>query len=254
MFHPAKQNRIFQDVVDQIQETILSGRLKPGDTLPAERELKEMLRVSRGTLREALRVLEHKGLISIKLGVGGGAVVQDLTFDQVGESLAMLIRFKKVSLNHLAEFRKGVEGDIAALAAQRATPEDLEHLHELLRQAEDHVRIGTAGSADFIRMDKAIHLALARITGNPVFVSLHHTVHDNIDQYYETYLSMNDRELKENFADLKDIVTAIEERRVDDARALARRHVLRFNHYHAAETSHHGRSTNTIGRRPPAEN
>lgn len=243
MFHPAKQNRIFQDVVDQIQETILSGRLKPGDSLPAERELKEMLQVSRGTLREALRVLEQKGLIAIKLGVGGGAIVQDLSFDQVGESLAMLIRFKKISLHHLAEFRKGVEGDIAALAAQRATPEDLEHLFQLLAQAEVHVHAGAANSADFIRMDKAIHLALASVTGNPIFVSLHHTIHDNIDQYYETYLSMDDGELRENLTDLKDIITAIKERRVDDARALARRHVLRFNHYHAAEAFHRGPSS-----------
>jgi DNA-binding FadR family transcriptional regulator len=235
MFRAAKQNRIFQDVVDQIQETILSGRLKPGDTLPAERELKEMLEVSRGTLREALRVLEQKGLISIKLGVGGGAVVQDPSFDLVGESLAMLIRLKKVSLNHLAEFRKGVEGDIAALASQRATAVDIEHLKELLTQAEAHVSAGKNGSADFIRVDKAIHLALARMTGNPIFVSLHHTVHDNIDQYYETYLSLNDRELNENFTDLKNIITAIKERRVEDARTLARRHVLRFNHFQAAE-------------------
>ena len=64
MFKAAKQNRIFQDVVEQIQETILSGKLTPGEMLPPERELKEMLQVSRGTLREALRVLENKGLIA----------------------------------------------------------------------------------------------------------------------------------------------------------------------------------------------
>lgn len=236
MFHAAKQNRIFQDVVDQIQETILAGHLQPGDTLPAERDLKAMLQVSRGTLREALRVLEQKGLITIKLGVGGGAVVKDPSFDQVGESLAMLIRMQKVSLNHLAEFRKGVEGDIAALAAQRATPEDLTRLSELLAQAEGHAMRGAPGSAEFMQLDKAIHRALARMTGNPVFVSLHHTVHDNIDQYYENYLSLDDRELIENYTDLRDIITAIKDRRVDDARALARRHVLRFNHYQAAET------------------
>lgn len=235
MFHAAKQNRIFQDVVDQIQETILSGQLRPGDTLPAERELKEMLQVSRGTLREALRVLEQKGLISIKLGVGGGAVVKGPSFDQVGESLAMLIRLQKISLNHLAEFRKGVEGDIAALAAQRATPDDLRQLFDLLDQAESHAQSGAEASVDFMRLDKAIHLSLARMTGNPVFVSLHHTVHDNIDQYYENYLVLNDRELLENYTDLHDIITAVKDRRVDDARALARRHVLRYNHYQAAE-------------------
>jgi DNA-binding GntR family transcriptional regulator len=125
MFKAAKQNRIFQDVVEQIQETILSGKLKPGEMLPSERELKAMLQVSRGTLREALRVLEQKGLIEIKLGVGGGAVVQDMSYDQMNESLALLIRYQKVSLRHLSEFRVGVEGRVSALAAARATPADI---------------------------------------------------------------------------------------------------------------------------------
>ncbi len=72
MFQKAKQNRIFQDVVDQIQEAILQGRLKAGNKLPSERELQEIFQTSRGTLREALRVLEQKGLITIKTGVSGG--------------------------------------------------------------------------------------------------------------------------------------------------------------------------------------
>lgn len=62
MFQAAKQTKIFQDVVEQIQEAILDGRLKAVDMLPAERELKQMFNISRGTLREALRVLEQKGL------------------------------------------------------------------------------------------------------------------------------------------------------------------------------------------------
>ncbi|MBW2297456.1 MAG: FadR family transcriptional regulator, partial [Deltaproteobacteria bacterium] len=114
MFHAASQNRIFQDIVDQIQEAILEGRLQTGDILPSERDLKEMFNTSRGTLREALRVLEQKGLIEIKLGVGGGSVVKEVSVDKISESLALLIRTQRVSLNHLAEFREAVEGIIAA--------------------------------------------------------------------------------------------------------------------------------------------
>jgi len=94
MFQEAKQNRIFQDVIVQIQEAILQGKLKAGDKLPPERELKEMFKTSRGTLREALRVLEQKGLIRIKTGVNGGAIVKPLTTHQVSESLALLIRYQ----------------------------------------------------------------------------------------------------------------------------------------------------------------
>jgi DNA-binding FadR family transcriptional regulator len=231
MFKAAKQNRIFQDVVEQIQETILSGKLKPGEMLPAERELKEMLQVSRGTLREALRVLEQKGLIEIKLGVGGGAVVQDMSYDQMNESLALLIRYQKVSLQHLSEFRVGVEGRVTALAAARATPADVIRLKSLLEQAREFVDKGSDFQKEFVEVDKQIHLALAEITGNPVYISLHHTVHDNIDQYYEAFLSMKKRELEENFTDLGSIIDAVEKKDGEQARQLAEAHVLRFNHY-----------------------
>lgn len=231
MFKAAKQNRIFQDVVEQIQETILSGKLKPGEMLPPERELKEMLRVSRGTLREALRVLEHKGLIEIKLGVGGGAMVQDVSFDQINESLALLIRYQKVSLRHLTEFRVGVEGRVSALAAERATPSDILRLRTLLEQARQFVEKGSEFQKEFVDVDKQIHLGLAEITGNPVYISLHHTVHDNIDQYYESFLSMKAREMAENLEDLGNIIEAVAQQDVERSRQLAEEHVVRFNHY-----------------------
>lgn len=231
MFRAAKQNRIFQDVVDQIQEIILSGKLPPGKMLPSERELKDKLQVSRGTLREALRVLEQKGLIEIKLGVGGGAMVKGVGYEQVGESLALLIRYQKISLFHLAEFRKTIEGDVAALAAKRALPDDIERLKDLLDKAQKFTKQGQSYVAEFIGIDKEIHLAIAKISRNPVYVSLQHTVHDNIDQYYETFLSMQEREMNENFQDLSNIILAIETHNKREARSLAREHVLRFNHY-----------------------
>lgn len=231
MFRAAKQNRIFQDIVEQIQEIILSGQLQPGEMLPSERELKEKMEVSRGTLREALRVLEQKGLIEIKLGVGGGAVVRDVSFDQVNESLALLIRHQKIALNHLAEFREGVEGRVAALAAEKAAPADVNNLRQLLNEAHRFVCQGKKYEKNFIEVDKKVHLLLAEITGNPIYISLHHTVHDNIDRYYENFLSMEDREMEENYQDLCDIVNAVENGATDEARDLAKKHVLRFNHY-----------------------
>jgi GntR family transcriptional regulator, transcriptional repressor for pyruvate dehydrogenase complex len=175
--------------------------------------------------------LEQKGLIEIKLGVGGGAVVQDVSYDQINESLALLIRYQKVSLQHLAEFRLGVEGRVSALAAERATPADVIHLKSLLEQARQFAEKGSDFQKEFVEVDKQIHLFLAEITGNPVYISLHHTVHDNIDQYYETFLSMRQREMMENLADLGDIIHAVEKKDVDAARQLAEAHVLRFNHY-----------------------
>jgi DNA-binding FadR family transcriptional regulator len=231
MFQAAKQTKVFQDVVAQIQDAIFDGRLKTGDTLPSERQLKDMFNISRGTLREALRVLEQKGLIEIKLGVGGGSVVKDLNADQVSEGLALLIRSQKVSLNHLAEFREDVEGIVAAHAAKRRTNEDLLQLYKLLEAARNCVAGGTSQRNAFIEIDKQIHMTLAQVAKNPIYISVLHSVHENIHRYYDRFLSMDERELRENYQDLCDLVKAVEKRQTEHARRLARGHVHRFNRY-----------------------
>ncbi len=231
MFQAAKQTKVFQDVVEQIQEAILDGRLAAGQTLPAERALKEMFNISRGTLREALRVLEQKGLIEIKLGVGGGSVVRTVNADQISESLGLLIRSQKVSLNHLAQFREDVEGIVAAYAADNRAAEDVRKLKDLLKKAQKFVQIGTSQRNAFIDIDKQIHMTLARITGNPVYISVLHSIHDNIHRYYDRFLSMEEPELVENYNDLCDLVDAIENGETEQARRLAKQHVQRFNRY-----------------------
>ncbi len=231
MFQAAKQTKVFQDVVEQIQEAILDGRLTAGQILPAERELKEMFNISRGTLREALRVLEQKGLIEIKLGVGGGSVVKAVDTDQISESLGLLIRSQQVSLNHLAQFREDVEGIVAAHAAENRTADDIHKLKELVQNASKCVKTGASQRNAFIDIDKQIHMTMARITGNPVYISVLHSIHDNIHRYYDRFLSMDDPELEENYNDLCDLVDAVENGEVERARNLAQHHVQRFNQY-----------------------
>ncbi len=231
MFQAAKQTKVFQDVVAQIQDAIFDGRLKTGQTLPAERELKAMFNISRGTLREALRVLEQQGLIEIKLGVGGGSVVKTVDTEQISESLGLLIRSQKVSLNHLAQFREDVEGIIAAHAAEKHVKKDIHRLKQMLAMAHGCVAKGGSQRTAFINIDKQIHMTIAEITGNPIYISVLHSIHENIHQYYDRFLSMAQTELEENYQDLCDIVAAIENGRADLARELAQQHVKRFNHY-----------------------
>ncbi|MBC2711124.1 MAG: FadR family transcriptional regulator [Desulfosarcina sp.] len=231
LFRAARQNRIFQDVVEQIQEAIIEGHLKVGDRLPAERELKEMLQTSRSTLREALRVLEQKGLIEIKLGMGGGAVVKAVSSDLVTESLDLLIRSNQVSLRHIAEFRERVEGDVVRLATSRMTESDRLVLKKLLDDARQCAIRGTEAVSDFLTADKNIHLCFAKITRNPIYISILKTIHDNIRRYFDEFLVMEEPEMNENLQDLEDVIKAMENGDAEKAGDIAQTHVKRFNRY-----------------------
>src|SRR4030042_184139 len=110
---------IYREVADRIEEAILAGELKVGEKLPTERQLTEMLKTSRRTLREGLRLLQERGMISVRVGSKGGVFVREIGFERIRNSLAVLIRLKKVSLRELAEFRVDVEGVVAARAADR---------------------------------------------------------------------------------------------------------------------------------------
>ncbi|CAG0961119.1 partial HTH-type transcriptional regulator LutR, partial [Anaerolineae bacterium] len=205
------------------------GRIETGQTLPSERELKVMFQISRGTLREALRVLEQKGLIEIRLGVGGGSVVRSVDAGQVSESLGLLIRSQKVSLSHLTEFRVGMEGSIAAQAAERRSAADVRKLKDLLAVAGACAKNGRRGRDELLEVDKQIHMTIAAATQNPIYQSVLSSIHDNIHRYYDRFLSMDDRELSENYRDLCDLVAAIEKGDASAARRLARGHVQRFS-------------------------
>jgi DNA-binding FadR family transcriptional regulator len=228
LFREAKQSRIFQDVVEQIEDAILDGDLSAGDRLPPERELKETLKTSRSTLREALRVLEQKGLIEMRLGMGGGAVVKAVSSKQVSQSLGLLIRSQKVSLEQLAEFRERFEGDIASLAAIRCEDQDMAHLRTLLERAKTHAEGGDDQADNFLVVDREIHLYFAHMTGNPIFITILKTVHDNINQYWKRYLKMTTPEMKQNLVDLYNLVDAIKKGDQEGARGLAQAHVRRF--------------------------
>ncbi len=231
LFRAARQNRIFQDVVEQIQEAIIDGQLKVGDRLPAERDLKEMLQTSRSTLREALRVLEQKGLIEIKLGMGGGAVVKKVTSDLVAESLDLLIRSNQVSLQHIAEFRERVEGDVVWLATSRLTKSDIDELEKLLDDSRQCLARGVEGVPDFLSADQHIHQYFAKITGNPIYISLFKTMHNNIRRYFDELLFKEESEMRENLQDLESVVAAMKKGDADTACKIVRTHVRRFNDY-----------------------
>jgi DNA-binding FadR family transcriptional regulator len=231
IFRKPKQNRIFQHIVDEIQSAILDGRIKEGDQLPSEMKLKEMFETSRGSIREALRVLEQKGLIDIKTGVTGGAVVRTPDHNQVTESLNLLVKSQQVSLKHLMDFRLEIEGTVAALAARRANESEIEPLKELLRKAR-----GLLGNAEFdgdqlLKIDTKLHVGISQIAGNPIFTAVLRMVHENLLNTYDWLGLKNSSALNSNFEDMENMIRAIENGDDDRARSMAQEHVRKFHQY-----------------------
>lgn len=140
-----------------------------------------------------------------------------------------MIRHQKVSLDHLAEFREGVEGDVAGLAAERATKADVKKLKGFLAEARNHLERNVSNWEAFVQIDKQIHIALPLITRNPIYTSVPKMVHDNIHRYYESFLPREENVLWRNYEDLCDIVRAVEQGLADEARSLAQLHVRRFH-------------------------
>lgn len=236
-FKKLKQNRIFQSVVDQIQAAVIDGSLQPGDMLPSEMKLKEMFDTSRGTIREALRVLEQKGLVEIKTGAGGGAAVKAVDTEKIAEGLDLLIQYQKVSLDHLAEFREEIEGIVAALAAERASDSDLLRLKQYPDEFSGLLRRKKVNWKACAELDVHFHVCVARIAGNPVFEAVLQMVHENILGHWERFSLKDPVILQENEQDIRDMVTAIASGEADNARALARHHVRKFK-AHLEETNH----------------
>ncbi|MBK6489748.1 MAG: FadR family transcriptional regulator [Gemmatimonadetes bacterium] len=162
-FDPLRpKDRLYQEVVDHVQAEILSGALKPGDRIPAERELAQHFRMSRAAVREAIKSLAEKGLVEVH--VGKGTFVATLTTDHVVQSMSLLLRDALNTPEHLQEAREIIEVPIARLAAHNRTEEQLERLRALLGAMEGQRHM----SRSFIETDSDFHYELARATGNPV--------------------------------------------------------------------------------------
>lgn len=165
-FVPIVPQRAFEDIVAQIRGLIASGRLKPGDRLPAERKLSAQFNVSRNTMREALRALELSGLVELRKGAAGGAFVLPGSPDVIVNGMLNLYHVGAISPAQLTEARIWLSAVVVRVACERATEEDLDAL-------EANVAAATEASAagDFerrARLQIDFHVRLAEATRNPV--------------------------------------------------------------------------------------
>ncbi len=167
MYKIIQTSRLYEQIVQQIEESILKGELTPGSQLPAERELAEQFGVSRTAVREAIKALQEKGFVDAF--PGRGTFVTNGTSSSMRRSLDRIIKSgESDGLAYLVEVREILEPEIAALAATRADYEDL----AAMREAIDVMDNAEWSSEAFIEADLDFHLALAEAAANPIVLSL----------------------------------------------------------------------------------
>jgi GntR family transcriptional regulator, transcriptional repressor for pyruvate dehydrogenase complex len=167
VYKVVRTSRLYEQIVQQIEESILKGTLKTGDQLPAERDLAQRFGVSRTAVREAVKALREKGLVEAYSG--RGTFITDGTSQAVRQSLDLMVKIgQPEGSQYLAELRAILEPEIAALAAARAQEPDLATMREAVAVMD---RAGRDPDA-YIEADLDFHLALAEAAANPLILSL----------------------------------------------------------------------------------
>ncbi len=167
MYKVIQASRLYEQIVQQIEESILKGELTEGSQLPAERDLAKQFGVSRTAVREAIKALQEKGLVDAF--PGRGTFVTNGTSNSMRRSLDRIIKSGDPDgWAYLVEVREILEPEIAALAAIRADDQDL----AAMRESIDVMDNAAWDSDAFIEADLDFHLALAEAAANPIVLSL----------------------------------------------------------------------------------
>lgn len=173
LYKVVSSNRMSEAIVEQIRGLIRSEQLRPGDRLPSERDLGERMGVSRVTIREAMRVLEAGGLIEIKVGARGGAIVTSPSSSKIGSGLADLISLSPLTAGEVTEARQVFELGIIPLVVERATDDDIAELREMVAEHQAALKSGEYG----MPMSAAFHVRVAACTHNAAIEMLVHSFH-----------------------------------------------------------------------------
>ncbi len=167
MYSRITSARLYEQIVGQIEQLILEGKLRPGDQLPAERELAEQFRVSRTAVREAVKALREKGLVEIQSG--RGTFITASTDKALRNSLGWMVKSDGGnSQPHLVQVRAILEPEIAAIAAEMAGEDDVANLEHAVGVMD----LALDDAETYIEADQAFHLALAHATRNNLIPTL----------------------------------------------------------------------------------
>jgi GntR family transcriptional repressor for pyruvate dehydrogenase complex len=215
-FEAIRRNKVHEEVARRLEE-LIHKKLKPGDKLPAERELVEMLGVSRSSVRDAIRKLELLGLVEPRQGAG--TVVRDVS-EAVVNPLASVISRKRQLVSELLDFRKMVEPPLAARAAKNASAGQIAAMEEILERHAAKVEGGHVA----IKEDSEFHYSIATASGNTIVLKVLDVVMDLLRETRSRSLQTRGRPEK-SLAGHRRILSAIKQRDAAGAEEAMRQHI-----------------------------
>jgi len=169
-----KKSRLYHEVINEIFSSISKEKLKPGDKLPSERMIAELLEVSRTTVKEAISVLEANGIVVIKPGVG--VFLAERSKKKIQKELLTVLNVEKGGLIELLELRQAIEGDAAYYAAQRMTQKERVELEKCFHRLQDAEQNGKLA----IDEDFAFHKAIIAGANNAVMADLMEVISEKV--------------------------------------------------------------------------
>lgn len=228
-WRPVRRIRTHEQVLAQIAERILDGRLQVGDRLPSERELVTALGVSRGGVREALRILESMGIIEANVGSGkdAGSTVSGRATDALSNLLRLHMALSRFQLADLIEVRIQLERSAAARAAVEAEAADIERLRSIVEEMTH----GDVEHSTFHDLDSEFHVTIARASHNGLSADLMQALRDAVRAHMEAaFARVEDwdgmvRKLSEEH---RQIAAAIADGQAEQASDLVAQHIARF--------------------------
>lgn len=215
---PLKKTRIPEEIADRIRRGLLDGAFPQGRALPSERVLARRFGVSRGSVRDAFRILEVMGLLEMRHGQG--TFPRELSVDRLVTPLASVITHQRERRNELMDVRRMFEPAVARAAADRRSDDDVVELERVLAGQRRKLKSGQNAIAE----DTAFHAVLARATRNHVVVRIMETLNDLLVESRKLTLRQKGRP-EVSLAGHERIVSAIRERDPDAAASAMRHHI-----------------------------
>ena len=163
-------------LASELRRQILSGLLPPGTSLPAERELVTQTGLSRGSVRDALRILESERLVVTRPGRYGGSVVNKPDDESLKRSISSFVHSRGITLLTLLQTREAIEPYLAALAAKKRTEEELQRLVDVTERVEN----AFITPPEFLRENVEWHMAIAAASHNELLRAFLHSISDMV--------------------------------------------------------------------------